>query len=72
MLSSFRDKLNFENKTINKGATCIFSEATFFVRKDPEVPKREIKMGEIEGNRQPAKFYCCEIKSIYSEFNEVT
>ncbi len=31
-----------------------------------EVPKREIKMGEIEKNWQPAKFYCSEIKLIYS------
>ncbi len=30
------------------------------------VPKREIKMGEIEENWQPAKFYCSEIKLIYS------
>ncbi len=34
----------------------------------PEVPKREIKMGEIEENWQPAKFYCSEIKLIYSTF----
>ncbi len=31
------------------------------------VPKREIKMGKIEENWQPAKFYCSEIfKLIYS------
>ncbi len=40
--------------------------------KELEVPKCEIKMGEIEGKGQPAKFYCYEIKSIYSEFNEAT
>ncbi len=34
----------------------------------PEVPKREIKMGEIEENWQPAKFYCSEIKLIYSTY----
>ncbi len=32
----------------------------------PEVPKCEIKMGEIKGNWQPAKFYCSEIKLIHS------
>ncbi len=31
-----------------------------------EVPKHEIKMGKIEKNWQPAKFYCSEIKLIYS------
>ena len=43
-----------------------FCEATFFVRKDPKVSKRKIKMGEIEGNWQPGKIYCSEIKLIYS------
>ncbi len=62
MLSSFRDKLNFENRTINKGATGIFVKEHCC----HEVPKREIKMGEIEGNWQPVKFYCSEIKLIYS------
>ncbi len=32
----------------------------------PGVPNREIKMGEIEENWQAAKFYCSEIKLIYS------
>ena len=32
----------------------------------PKVPEREIKMGEIEEIWQPAKFYCSEIKLIYS------
>ena len=36
------------------------------MRRDPEVPKREIKMGKIKENWQPAKFYCSEIKLIYS------
>ncbi len=40
--------------------------SNIFVRKDPKVPKREIKMAEIEENWQPAKFYCSEIKLIYS------
>ncbi len=40
--------------------------SNIFVRKDPEVQKRKIKMGEIERNWQPMKFYCSEIKLIYS------
>ncbi len=44
------------------GDTGIFVKEHFC----PEVPKHEIKMGEIEGNWQPAKFYCSEIKLIYS------
>ncbi len=50
---------------ILKGATGIFV-CDIFVRKDPDVPKCEIKMGEIEENWQTAKFYCSEIKLIYS------
>ncbi len=56
------NKLNFENQTIKKGATGIFLKQHFC----PEVSKREIKMGEIEENWQPAKFYCSGIKLIYS------
>ncbi len=52
------DKLNFENRTINKVSRAIFVKEHFC----PEVPKREIRMGGIEGNWQPAKFYCSEIK----------
>ncbi len=47
---------------INKGATGIFVKENLC----PEITKRETKMGEIEGNCQPAKFYCSEIKLIYS------
>ncbi len=54
--------LNFENRTINKGAMGIFVKEHFC----PEVPKRKIKMGEIEENWQPVNFYCTEIKLIYS------
>ncbi len=42
-------------------------ESNIFIRKDPEVPKHEIKMGEIEGNWQPEKFYASKIKLIYSK-----
>ena len=42
-----------------------FLWSNIIVREDPEVPKREIKMGEIEENWQSAKFYSSEIKLIY-------
>ncbi len=43
-----------------------FCEAIFFVKTDPEVPKREIEMCEIEEIWQPAKFYCSKIELIHS------
>ncbi len=46
----------------------LYCRACSFVKEHfcPEVPKCEIKVGEIEGNWHPAKSYCSEIKLIYS------
>ena len=63
-LYCFRDKLNFENRTIKLIRALdlhSFLWSNIFVWKDPEVPKCEIKMWEIQENWKNAKFYCSEM-----------
>ena len=68
MHSSFREKLNFENRNIIEGATGIFYEGRFSQERiTRSIPKTQTYMGVKRGQKwQSTKFDCRESKLTYS------